>query len=388
MRRRWARRDEAGETLIEVLLTIMVVGIGMTALIAGMTIAIVSSDSDRRLGDTEVLTRAYGEAIKNAALHPPSTTLAKAIGAHTAGAVETVTVASTRDFPCIAGSPCTQFGVSIDTEEFTVTAVLGPTTFKAIAGGSEGHAASLTPPVPPTGVAGTGGTLAAGKYQYAVSATDFFGETTATAMGASLAVTGPTGSAAISWSAVTGATSYSVYGRTPGGPYRLIASGITGTTYTDTGAITPGVPAPSSNSTGAHVTLYDPCPSASALGYLAPASPGSSAALLPKGDGNHFVPPIGSNPGSITISSIDFFYSSDDSNGNPVAQPLPTSTPCATFWQSNLTGTTVGCAALNDHLTECDPSLIRVAFTVSSVDVDTRRFATTNTFILLRRGDL
>jgi type II secretory pathway pseudopilin PulG len=253
------RHDEAGETLIEVLLTIMVVGIGMTALIAGMTIAIVSSDAHRRLGDTEVITRDYGEAVKLAALHPVTTTLTQSIGAHMPGDPETFTVANASRFP---SAP---FGVSIDTEEFAVIAVVG-TTVTATALGSEGH-----------------------------------------------------------------------NGNPAQGPE-------------------------------ANVTRYDACPT---LTQLQPRF------ALPTGTSSgQFRPP--------SISKVAFFYSTGQP---PSGQSLPAGITCSGFWNSSSTGTTQGCALIGDHLTQCDPQLIRVTFSVSSLDSDTRRFATTFTEILLRRGN-
>jgi hypothetical protein len=247
MRRR-AARSESGETLLEVLLTIMVVGIGMTALIAGMTIAIVSSDSHRRLGDTEVMTRDFGEAIKNAALHPVTTTLTQSVPPHMPGKTEAFTVTS------VAGFPAAPFGIAIDTEEFTVTLVNTATnTMTATAGGSEGHASS------------------------------------------------------------------------------------------------------------ANVTRYDPCPTAAQL---------QPAFVLPTGISSSL---FGTPQMSSTVESFD-----------PAGATVSN---CAGYWDSAANAITQACALIGDHLTQCDPPLVRVGFTVSSLDADTRRLAKTSTDILIRRGN-
>jgi parallel beta-helix repeat protein len=81
------------------------------------------------------------------------------------------------------------------------------------------------------------GTLAAATYSYRVSATNAVGENLA-----SVAVTGvATASSArmqVSWTAVTGATGYNVFGRV-GGSEQMIAQGVTGTSFIDDGTITP-----------------------------------------------------------------------------------------------------------------------------------------------------
>lgn len=93
------------------------------------------------------------------------------------------------------------------------------------------------------------GTLAAATYKYKVSAVNGNGEGIASAASADAVVSGSTGSVALTWATVTGATAYRVYGRT-GGAFNLIAE-VTVTSYTDTGAITPNVakPAPAADGT-------------------------------------------------------------------------------------------------------------------------------------------
>ncbi len=80
----------------------------------------------------------------------------------------------------------------------------------------------------------TGGTLATGTYYYKVTASTSSGETTASPE-ASAAVTGPTGSVALSWGAVTGATGYVVYRGTSAGGEHVYYTTATNS-YTDTNA--------------------------------------------------------------------------------------------------------------------------------------------------------
>jgi hypothetical protein len=86
-------RDE-GDTLIEILMTIMVLGITVAGLIAALTLGISSTDAHRRLTNVEVFSRAYGEKIVDQAMHPTSTTLTTA----TAVGDTQITVASSAGF--------------------------------------------------------------------------------------------------------------------------------------------------------------------------------------------------------------------------------------------------------------------------------------------------
>jgi hypothetical protein len=90
----------------------------------------------------------------------------------------------------------------------------------------------------PTGLTGTpsstGGSLATGTYFYKVTALNATGETVPSGE-ISVPVTGPTGSVALSWNAVPGATGYRVYrGTASGGQNVFYTSGAT--SFTDTGA--------------------------------------------------------------------------------------------------------------------------------------------------------
>lgn len=56
--------DERGETLVELIITVMVISVGLVALVGAMGASIISSDAHRGMAVGEVLVRDYGEAIK------------------------------------------------------------------------------------------------------------------------------------------------------------------------------------------------------------------------------------------------------------------------------------------------------------------------------------
>lgn len=131
-------------------------------------------------------------------------------------------------------------------------------------------AALATPAAPTLTPSGTGGTLAAGTtYNYRIVAVNKYGVTLPGPQAASNATTtGTTSSIAISWAAVTGATSYQVYGRTAGA--ELLLATVTATNYTDTGAATPSGAMPAANTSGCaalQVALFNGVP-AITLGTL------------------------------------------------------------------------------------------------------------------------
>jgi hypothetical protein len=120
---------------------------------------------------------------------------------------------------------------------------------------------SLSTPGPPTGTAAAG--LTSGtkphNYYYKVTANNAVGESAASAASTAVNVNAlrdnwtATNSVAVTWSAVTGATSYTIYGGTdPNFLYEIITlSNLTTLSYTDDGTLTlnPFKLAPSSNST-------------------------------------------------------------------------------------------------------------------------------------------
>lgn len=93
----------------------------------------------------------------------------------------------------------------------------------------------------PTGVSATpsasGGTLATGTYYYKIAAIDALGGETLLASSGEItaAVTGPTGSVALSWSAAQGAASYRVYRGTSSGGQNTYYS-VSTNSYVDTGS--------------------------------------------------------------------------------------------------------------------------------------------------------
>jgi hypothetical protein len=110
-----------------------------------------------------------------------------------------------------------------------------------------GHAVVATKQLPaPSGLrvvgSSSGGTFAKGTYSWQVTATNANGETVASNQ-VSATLTGPTSSAALSWTQVPGATGYHVYRTSAGSKSARLATITSGSTvtYTDTGS--PGTPA-------------------------------------------------------------------------------------------------------------------------------------------------
>lgn len=95
----------------------------------------------------------------------------------------------------------------------------------------------LNVPATPTATpSASGGSLATATYYYKVTAIDANGVETPGGAEASATVTGPTGSVALSWTAVTGASSYLIYRGTASGAQDVYYTSITNS-YTDTGAV-------------------------------------------------------------------------------------------------------------------------------------------------------
>lgn len=94
---------------------------------------------------------------------------------------------------------------------------------------------SGTSPATPTLTASTTGTLPTGTYFYKVTAFGSTGIESAASAAASVSVTGPTGSVAVSWPAVTGAIAYRVYRGTASGKQNSFYVTTT-TSLLDTGA--------------------------------------------------------------------------------------------------------------------------------------------------------
>lgn len=103
----------------------------------------------------------------------------------------------------------------------------------------------------PTGVTatpqGAGGTLASDTYEYVVTATSATGESLPSSqVSATVVATGPgaTGSVDLSWTPVTGATGYKIYGRQAGALGLIGTNAVGDTTFTDTGAVVPAAAPP------------------------------------------------------------------------------------------------------------------------------------------------
>jgi Tfp pilus assembly protein PilV len=61
-------KDESGETLVELMVTILIMAIGVTAVAAALTMTIQGSDAHHSMSQGEVIVRDYGEAIKEKAI--------------------------------------------------------------------------------------------------------------------------------------------------------------------------------------------------------------------------------------------------------------------------------------------------------------------------------
>jgi type II secretory pathway pseudopilin PulG len=66
--RRGARRD-AGETLVEIVLTVVIIGVAVTALITGLASTATASNTNRSLVTADAIMRNLAEAVKDAASH-------------------------------------------------------------------------------------------------------------------------------------------------------------------------------------------------------------------------------------------------------------------------------------------------------------------------------
>jgi type II secretory pathway pseudopilin PulG len=60
------RRSDRGETLAEVLVAVAILGIAISALLAGIGASATGSDVHRKQAQGEVVLRAYAEAVENA----------------------------------------------------------------------------------------------------------------------------------------------------------------------------------------------------------------------------------------------------------------------------------------------------------------------------------
>jgi type II secretory pathway pseudopilin PulG len=129
--------QDGGETLVEILMAVVIMGIVMTGLIAGLTTTTIASDAHRRLSDVEVVARNYGEGLVKNATHPSSTQLASTA----ASGSGSVVVTSNTGFPAA-------FTASVDGEVVAVSSVSAATggNWQWTLSGSlaETHAAGVT----------------------------------------------------------------------------------------------------------------------------------------------------------------------------------------------------------------------------------------------------
>lgn len=132
--------NDSGETLIEILVAVVIMGIASTGLIGALTTGIVATDSHRRLSDAETVVRSYGELVKSAVLHAPSTTLSTDVAAYSAGDTVNLPVATTAGF-----TDAVPFTVAIDSVLLQVTAKSASSfTAEALASGSHKSGAILS----------------------------------------------------------------------------------------------------------------------------------------------------------------------------------------------------------------------------------------------------
>jgi hypothetical protein len=111
--------------------------------------------------------------------------------------------------------------------------------------------APLATPGTPSLTFGATGSLAPGFFAYRITAVNASGQTLASPE--AFIFVGGSGSVisiSVAWAPVPGATGYNVYGRTFGSEQKLTATPVIGTSFVDTGAVTPSGALPSSNTTG------------------------------------------------------------------------------------------------------------------------------------------
>jgi type II secretory pathway pseudopilin PulG len=63
------RRDESGVALLEILIAVVILSFGFTAIIGAINASIVASDVHRQLAATETVARDYAEAVKQKAIN-------------------------------------------------------------------------------------------------------------------------------------------------------------------------------------------------------------------------------------------------------------------------------------------------------------------------------
>jgi hypothetical protein len=132
------------------------------------------------------------------------------------------------------------------------------------------------------------GTLIAATYAYVVTAVNSFGESLP-GPEVSVSATGTTNAVDLQWTAVTGATSYNVYGRTAGQEQFL--ANTSSTSYTDAGPANTTVAVASNNAVLPQTTINV----ASTTGF-----PATGAALVTSSTGTYFVTYTGTTGTTLT----------------------------------------------------------------------------------------
>jgi type II secretory pathway pseudopilin PulG len=131
-----APRSESGETLLEIILAVMILGLGFVAVLSASAAAVIGSRAHRSSAVAETYVRNYAEAVQAKALHPPVTTLAAAMTPSCAptfcpsGTTFVITLPPGNGFPP-GGSVAHTFRVVVEDDTFTVTNGWGTTTLKA-----------------------------------------------------------------------------------------------------------------------------------------------------------------------------------------------------------------------------------------------------------------
>ena len=105
-------------------------------------------------------------------------------------------------------------------------------------GSGDNFATEMASPIGVSASPVSGGTLSAGTYYYVIAASDGVGYTTASAETSCTVDGSTTGSCNITWSAVTGATTYRVFGRTQGS--ENLYQSVSSTTYLDDNSVMTG----------------------------------------------------------------------------------------------------------------------------------------------------
>lgn len=180
----------------------------------------------------------------------------------------------------------------------------------------------------PTGLAAvpsaSGGSLSATTYYYKATALNGTGETIASNE-ASATTTGSTGSVALSWTAVTGATSYRIYRGTSAGGESVYFTSSTNS-FTDVGGSSTSGTVPGSNTTG---TTWTPSLTVTPLQVFYVRNLGTTGtatiAWTPTGGSSQTTPPLQPNgamfflePVSGTTGGITAFTVTVTAPGTPV----------------------------------------------------------------------